>query len=181
MIIFFGPAGSGKSLQGQILAAREGWRWLSAGQLLRDTHNPELTAIMHKGGLIEPTIVNNIVRDALLKASDIKKVVLDGFPRMIEQATWLVDSQPEHGRSISAVIVLEVDKEVLLKRLSLRGRADDQIDAIDNRLDIYKQETDPILDYLISQGIKIIHLDGSGSVGEIHDNIMKKLGETGIL
>jgi len=181
MIIFFGPAGSGKSLQGQILAAREGWRWLSAGQLLRDTHNPELTAIMHKGGLIEPTIVNNIVRDALLKASDIKKVVLDGFPRMIEQATWLVDSQPEHGRSISAVIVLEVDKEVLLKRLSLRGRADDQIDAIDNRLDIYKQETDPILDYLNSQGIKIIHLNGSGSVGEIHDNIMKKLGETGIL
>lgn len=181
MIIFFGPAGSGKSLQGQILAAREGWRWLSAGQLLRDTHNPELTAIMHKGGLIEPTIVNNIVRDALLKASDIKKVVLDGFPRMIEQATWLVDSQPEHGRSISAVIVLEVDKDVLLKRLSLRGRADDQIDAIDNRLDIYKQETDPILDYLKSQGIKIIYLNGSGSVGEIHDNIMKKLGETGIL
>ena len=43
MIIFFGPAGAGKSVQGQILAARHGWRWMSAGQLLRDTHNPELT------------------------------------------------------------------------------------------------------------------------------------------
>jgi len=181
MIIFFGPAGSGKSLQGQILAAREGWRWLSAGQLLRDTHDPELTAIMHKGGLIEPTIVNNIVRDALLKASDIKKVVLDGFPRMIEQATWLVDSQPEHGRSISAVIVLEVDRGILMKRLSLRGRADDQAEAIDNRLDIYKQETDPILDYFKEKGVKILYLDGSGSVGEIHDNIMNKLGEIGAL
>ncbi len=181
MIIFFGPAGSGKSLQGQILAAREGWRWLSTGQLLRDTHDPELAAVMHEGKLIEPNVVNNIVQGALLKAKDIDKVVLDGFPRMIEQAAWLVDSQPEHGRSITAVIVLEVDKDILIKRLSLRGRADDQTEAIESRLDIYKQETDPILQYFNDQGIKIIYLDGSGSVGEIHDNIMTKLSEAGAL
>ncbi len=181
MIIFFGPAGSGKSLQGQILAAREGWRWLSAGQLLRDVHDPELTAIMHRGELIEPTVVNNIVREALINARDINKVVLDGFPRMIEQATWLIDSQTDHGRSINAVIVLEVDKDILMKRLSLRGRADDQSNAIESRLEIYKQETDPILEYFKGQGIKIINMDGSGSVGEIHDNIMMKLGEIGVL
>ena len=54
MIVFFGPAGAGKSVQGQMLAARNGWRWLSAGQLLRDTRDPELFAQMRTGGLVDP-------------------------------------------------------------------------------------------------------------------------------
>ena len=60
MIIFFGPAGAGKSVQGQILAARHGWRWMSAGQLLRDTHDPELIRQMQSGDLVPPETINRI-------------------------------------------------------------------------------------------------------------------------
>ena len=63
MIVFFGPAGAGKSVQGQMLAARNGWRWLSAGQLLRDTRDPELFAQMRTGGLVDPEKVNKTIAE----------------------------------------------------------------------------------------------------------------------
>ena len=78
MIVFFGPAGAGKSVQGQMLAARNGWRWLSAGQLLRDTRDPELFAQMRTGGLVDPEKVNKLIGEALGRAKDIDRVVLDG-------------------------------------------------------------------------------------------------------
>jgi len=175
MILIFGPTGSGKSVQGQILAARQGWRWLSAGQLLRDTHNPELIAEMQTGELIDNDRVNQIMGEALVRAADIDKVVLDGFPRMVEQAHWLVENRSFHGRSIGLVVVLEVPKEELSKRLRLRGRSDDGKDAIDEKLKIYNQEINPILDYFIKQGIDVVRVDGLGSVGQIHDRIMKEV------
>ncbi|MDN5276015.1 MAG: adk, adenylate kinase [Candidatus Saccharibacteria bacterium] len=175
MIVFFGPAGAGKSVQGQLLAARNGWRWLSAGQLLRDTHDPELLATMQAGKLLPPEKVNEIMGEALARATDINQVILDGFPRMLEQAKWLVESQPQHGRSIGLVIILEVPKSELLNRLSLRGRVDDVPEAIDERLTIYRQEIYPILSYLTDQNIPVVHIDGVGTVGQVHDRIMEEL------
>jgi adenylate kinase len=175
MILIFGPAGAGKSMQGQILAARHGWRWLSAGQLLRDTRDPELMAEMRVGKLVPNGKVNEIMNDAIMRASNIDQVVLDGFPRALEQAKWLLDSQPTHGRSIGAVIVLDVPKMELMKRLEVRGRIDDTFEAIDRRLEIYREETDPILDYFATKNIKVIHVDGVGTVGQIHDRITGEL------
>ncbi|MBC7459377.1 nucleoside monophosphate kinase, partial [Candidatus Saccharibacteria bacterium] len=123
MIVFFGPAGAGKSVQGQMLAARMGWRWLSAGQLLRDTKDVELTKIMHAGGMVPHDAITKIMGEAIAHAAHIDQLILDGFPRMLEQAHWLIESQPEHGRSIGLVVVLEVPREELLKRLEIRGRA----------------------------------------------------------
>ena len=68
MIVFFGPAGAGKSMQGQILAARQGWRWLSTGQILRDAHDPEINKSMHEGKLISPELSNRIMGEAIKKA-----------------------------------------------------------------------------------------------------------------
>ena len=175
MIIIFGPAGAGKSMQGQMLAARQGWRWLSAGQLLRDTHDPELIREMQTGQLVAHSKVDAIMGEAIARAANINKVILDGFPRALEQAEWLVASQPQHGRSISLVIVLTVPKKELMKRLAVRGRVDDVADAIDERFEVYKQETDPVLDYFEKQGIKIVHVDGTGSVGQVHDRIMDEV------
>jgi adenylate kinase len=175
MIIFFGPAGAGKSVQGQILAARMGWRWLSAGQLLRDSHNPELIAIMHEGKLVPQESITAIMGEAISKAGSIEQIILDGFPRELDQAQWLVDSQPAHGRSIGLVVVLEVPRGELLKRLEIRGRADDTPEAIDQRLNIYRQEMYPILSLMTEQQIPVVHIDGVGSVGEIHDRIVAEL------
>lgn len=180
MILFFGPAGAGKSVQGQILAARFGWRWLSAGQLLRDTHDPELIAEMQTGKLLDHDKVNNIIGDALMRATNIDSVILDGFPRAVEQAKWLVENQPTHGRSISLVVVLEVPRDELLKRLSLRGRPDDTPETIDERLKIYRQEIYPLLTYMTEQNVPIVHIDGEGTVGVVHDRIVDELVSRGL-
>ena len=107
MVIFFGPAGAGKSVQGNLLAARNDWRWLGAGQLLRDSRDPELLAEMSTGKLVNPEIVNKVMGEALDRADDrVQKVILDGFPRQLEQAKWLVEHSANHGnRKIDLVIV----------------------------------------------------------------------------
>ena len=175
MIVFFGPAGAGKSVQGQMLAARNGWRWLSAGQLLRDTRDPELFAQMQTGGLVDPSKVNQLMGEAIKRSANIDRVILDGFPRSMPQAKWLVDSESHHGRDIKLVVVLEVPKSELLKRLEVRGRADDTPEAIDQRMKIYRTEMYPILSYLTEEGINIVHIDGTGTVGQVHDRIMEEL------
>lgn len=175
MIIFFGPAGAGKSVQGQMLAARQGWRWLSAGQLLRDTHDIELIKEMQTGQLVSPERVNALIGGALSRAKTIDRVILDGFPRQLAQAQWLVESQPHHERDIKLVIVLEVPRSELLKRLEVRGRADDTPEIIDERLKIYRTEMYPVLSYLTEKGVNITHIDGNGTVGQVHDKITAEL------
>lgn len=175
MIIFFGPAGAGKSVQGQMLAARQGWRWLSAGQLLRDTHDIELIKEMQTGQLVTPEKVNALMGKALERAKNIDQVILDGFPRKLSQAKWLIEMQPKHQRAIGIVIVLEVPRSELLKRIEVRGRVDDTPEAVDERLKIYRTEMYPILSYFTEQGIHIAHIDGMGTVGQVHDRIMDEL------
>lgn len=175
MILFFGPAGAGKSVQGQLLAARNGWRWLSSGQLLRDTHDIELIKEMQTGKLVDPETVSRLMVDALKRSKNIDRVILDGFPRHLSQAKKLIETQPEHERSIGLVIVLEVPRSELLRRLEVRGRVDDTPEAVDERLKIYRTEIYPILTYLTEQGVNIAHIDGTGSVGQIHDRIMDEL------
>lgn len=175
MIVFFGPAGAGKSMQGQILAARQGWRWLSAGQILRDTHDAEIVQKMHEGKLVPHELITRIMGEAISKAGDIDQLILDGFPREMPQAEWLVNSKTDHGRDIGLVVVLEVPREELLARLAIRGRADDTPEAIDQRLAIYRQEMYPILGLFSDQHIPVVHVDGVGTVGEIHDRIYAEL------
>ncbi|NCU30643.1 nucleoside monophosphate kinase [Candidatus Saccharibacteria bacterium] len=181
MIIFFGPAGSGKSVQGQILAARHGWRWISTGQLLRDTHDAELIHKMQSGALAPVNLVNEIIKESLISAKDLDGVILDGYPRELDQAKWLVDTKTHHGRGISLAIVLEVPRSEILDRLRVRGRVDDNPESIDKRLQIYRGEIYPILDYFNDENIPIVHMGGVGTVGEIHDKIEKELVDRGIV
>jgi adenylate kinase len=175
MIVFFGPAGAGKSVQGQMLAARMGWRWLSSGQLLRDTHDIELMKEMQTGKLITSEKINELMGEALERAKSIDRVILDGFPRELSQAEWLVKTQPNHQRSIGLVVVLEVPRSELLTRIEVRGRIDDTPEAVDKRLKIYRTQMYPILSYLTQQGVNIAHIDGTGTVGQVHDRIMEEL------
>lgn len=181
MIVFFGPAGAGKSVQGQILAARHGWRWLSAGQLLRDTHDGELIHRMQSGELVPVETINGLMGDALNKAKDINGVILDGYPRQLEQAKWLIESRSHHGKDVKLVIVLEVPRDEILERLRVRGRVDDTPEAIDKRLSIYRGEIYPMLNYLNDNGVPIVHMSGVGTVGQVHDEIERELVSRGIV
>jgi adenylate kinase len=177
MIIFFGPPGSGKSVQGQLLAARHGWRWLSTGQLLRETSNVEVIARMKKGSLVDDELVNHVVDEALHRAKDLDHVIMDGFPRHVHQAEWLLDVLPKHQREIEAVIILDVEDEEILHRLEIRGRLDDAPEIVKRRLNDYREQTKPVIDFLASKGIHVATVDGMGSVGTIHDRIEEVMEE----
>lgn len=164
-----------------MLAARMGWRWLGIGQLLRDTYDPEIHRAMLEGKMIPTELSIKVMDEAIKKAAHIDELILDGFPRMLEQAQWLISSQPEHERAVKLAIVLEVPREELLKRLEIRGRADDTPEAIDARLNVYRKETYPILNLLTEHDIPVAHIDGVGAVGEIHDRIAKELTSRGLM
>ena len=175
MIIFFGPAGSGKSLQGQILAARQGWQWLSSGQILRESNDEELRKIMQTGKLVSNEKMEEVIGDALDKVDDKNKLILDGFPRQIDQAKWMVEMGYIHGNTNDIIVIVEVPEHILVARFAGRGRVDDTPESIEQRLKIYNEESSRIFEYLASQNVKTIRIDGSGKVGQIHDNLMEHL------
>ena len=175
MIIFFGPAGAGKSVQGQMLAARKGWRWLSTGQMFRDSKDLEVQEILKTGELISDELTYDVVREALSKAKGIKQLIIDGFPRTMAQAEWLMNAKNEFGREVAMVVVLEVPESVIQERLELRGRDQDKPEIIARRMNIYRREMYPVLSYFADKGIKIVHLDGTGSVGKVHDKIVAEV------
>jgi adenylate kinase len=165
MIVFFGPTGSGKSMQGQIMAARHGWRWVSAGEVLRQTNDPQAADIMKAGKLVPDSITDKLV---LAEIDDDDKVILDGYPRTVDQAKMLV-SRPDI--KLSVAIVLDLDPAEIQKRLALRQRAEDTPETIAQRIELYNSTTKPILDCLNEHGVIVEHVDGSGLVGAIHDRI----------
>ncbi|MDO4271644.1 MAG: nucleoside monophosphate kinase [Candidatus Saccharibacteria bacterium] len=173
MILMFGPAGSGKSLQGQILAARHGWTWISVGRLLRQRADKQIQETMQKGELLPAAITNNIVAERLSEESDLSKVILDGFPRKLDQAEFLINHMMEkYGQPhIETIIVLDIGRDEVLKRMAARGRADDTDDAIVKRLDIFATEGQEILDYFNDIGVRIDHVPANRTVGLIHDDI----------
>lgn len=171
MVIFFGPPGVGKSVQGQLLAARHGWRWLSTGQLLRDSKNERLQEAMSRGELVSDEDINKIIGEALNQAKDMEDVILDGYPRKIEQAEWLVKNIEKFGRQITGIISLNVPDEELYKRLKIRGRLDDTPDNITKRRQEYNNTTKPVIEFLSSRGICTQEVDGQGTVGSIHDRV----------
>lgn len=171
MILFFGPAGAGKSMQGQMLAARHGWNWISTGKLFRETSDEQILKTIAKGSLISDEQTNSLVDNTFTKNKDTEHIILDGYPRNLSQAHWLVEAQNRHARPINLCVVLEVPREELLKRIEGRGRHDDTPESVEKRLNIYHKEIDPILAYFNGQVIPIARIDGVGSVGQVHDRI----------
>jgi len=186
MLIFFGPVGAGKSTQGQMLAEKHGWLWLSTGQMFRDSNDPEIQAKLDRGELITDDITNQVVADKLDEVSQCGEkggLILDGYPRNLMQAEFLIQHETERcgNNNINLAINIAVTKEETLKRLMLRARTDDTVEAIENRLEIYHSMTNPVLEYLTGQGVKVVHIDGSGTVDEIHARIEAALISYGVV
>jgi adenylate kinase len=175
VVLFFGPPGSGKSVQGELLVKRNGWQWLSTGQLFRDSSDPAVLQRLATGELIDDDMTNKVLADALQGTDRGTRVVVDGYPRNRAQAEWLEAHLPEHGREIVAVIVFDVPKEEIIKRLAGRGRSEDTPEVIERRLQIYAENTKPIVDYYKEQGAPVIVIDGSGNVDEVHERIQQAI------
>ena len=118
MILMFGPAGAGKSLQGQILAARHGWQWISVGAVLREQTDLAIKETLAHGDLLPGEVTNRLVAERLDREADLSGVILDGYPRSLDQAEALVDYLKHRGNgAIDVVIVLDVGREEILRRL----------------------------------------------------------------
>ena len=177
MILFFGPAGSGKSAQAQLLVDNNGWKWFSMGQLLRDTTDNEVHEFQQKGELVPIEKTNQVLSEALSKVSPAEKLILDGYPRQLDQAKWLLENCKSRNLPIELAVHFDVDMAELLKRMELRGRSDDTPESIRQRLAIYHKEIDPILDFLVGNGIKVYHINGVGSFEDVHNRVDDLLQE----
>lgn len=180
-LVLFGAPGSGKGTQSARLIDSYGLYHISTGEILRDQikRGTELgktaDAFISKGQLIPDDLMISILDDVLEReAGDKPGVVFDGFPRTIPQAEALKKLLQKRGTDLHAVIGLEVPEEELVDRMLNRGRetgrADDNIDTIKNRLDVYHNQTQPLRDYYVKEG-KYIGINGSGVVDEIFSDI----------
>ena len=157
-IVLFGPPGAGKGTQSEKVLKKYNLVHLSTGDLFRLHLNNE-TALgleakkyMNKGDLVPDEIVIGMVEDKINKSSNVIGFVFDGFPRTINQAIALDNMLEKKNIPIKQMIALKVDEKELIKRIQNRaktsGREDDKsIDKINNRIQVYNQETKPVADY----------------------------------
>lgn len=175
MILFFGPPGSGKSVQGQLLVSRNGWKWLSTGELFRASKDPQILECLATGELIADDLTNKVLSDALNKFDSDNGIVLDGYPRNTNQAKWLMKYLGSHFSEIEAIVVFEVENKELIRRLSGRGRDEDKLEVITRRHEIYHEQTQPVLDFYESQGLPIYRVNGEGEPKVVHERVQAAL------
>lgn len=182
MILLFGPTGAGKSMQGQMLAVRQGWKWLSTGQMLRDSADPEVINVLKSGELVSDELTYEVFDTAIedARAKEYPRVIVDGFPRTKAQAEWLADYMENHQETIDLVVVLEVPEGEIMNRLEKRGRMEDTPETIARRMTIYRQKMYPVLGTFAEEGMKIVHLDGTGTAGEVHDRLYSEIESHGL-
>ena len=189
-LVLFGAPGSGKGTQSARLIDEFGLHHISTGEVLRDhiKRQTELGNIADKyiseGQLIPDDLMISILDEVLEKEAKGKAgVIFDGFPRTIPQAEALKELLQKRGTDLHAVVGLEVPEEELIERMLNRGketgRADDNMETIKKRLDVYHNQTSPLRDYYCKEE-KYLKINGSGVVddifNEIADNICAKTG-----
>lgn len=177
MIILMGVAGAGKSMQGRLLADEHGFAWISTGEILRVLITGKRRQQMLEGKLLSDQEVIDVVDKVLELIDTSEEFVLDGFPRTVTQADWLVD-QAEKGRfKLTEVFNLQASEDVVRSRLMDRGRQDDTEAAINERFSEYKSVTLPILEHFKLEQVRVCNIDASLSPRQVHDAIIRCLGE----
>ena len=177
MIIFMGVAGSGKSIQGRMLADEKALPWLSTGEFLRMLVAGEKRRDMIAGKLLDDKEIINLVQKIFQIVDSSKEFVLDGFPRTTAQAEWLL-SQVKHGQlKVTAVIHLVASEEAVMERLLSRGRQDDNEEAVRERFNEYEQAAKPIIKEFRDAGVAVFDINGEQVVKDVHEDIKEALAE----
>jgi adenylate kinase len=165
LIILLGPSGAGKSTQADYLVSRHpGWVHLSSGDLLR--HDPLSAAQLTSGQLAPAGEAERVIDEALATHRDAPTIILDGFPRVLDQAPWLTEATKRYNLHLELVVMLDVTKELAAERLAVRHRADDAAAAIEAKWRWYHGKTAPLLDLYKKEGI-VLALDGAKPVEEV--------------
>jgi adenylate kinase len=181
-LILLGPPGAGKGTQAQRLVEKHGIVQLSTGDMLRAAVRAGTPVglrakdIMARGELVPDDVVVGIVADRIEAPDAGRGFVLDGFPRTLPQAEALDRMLAGKGLKLHRVIELKVDEDKLLKRIETRIadmkargevlRADDDPDVLRQRLNAYRMQTSPLIDYYAKKGA-LRSVDGMASIGEV--------------
>lgn len=211
-VILFGPPGAGKGTQGALLADRLQLLRLSTGDVLRDAvgrgtaMGREAQRYMDAGELVPDDVILGIVRDYLSGEASDTGVIFDGFPRTLPQAERVDALLDELDRDLSAVLVLDVDSDTLIRRLSgrrscsscgatyniyfdapredgrcdrcgsaLKQRADDDPSTVKRRLEVYREQTEPLIAHYRESKTAVHHVDGDRPVEDVQRDLVELL------
>ena len=184
-VLLIGGPGSGKGTQGQLLSTRLGLRHIATGDLLRrevSEQTPlglEVAGYLARGELVPDQLIIDLVLPLVAQAAATVGYLLDGFPRSVEQADQVRATAAAQGARADAAIYLDAPREVLVARLldraRIEGRVDDTADVIENRLQIFDDETSPLVDYYRARGLLHV-IDATGTPAAVTANILSALG-----
>jgi adenylate kinase len=186
-LILLGPPGVGKGTQAKILVEELGIPQLSTGDILRSAIASKtkmgLAAkeIMDRGDLVSDDVVNGIVSERIDQPDCAKGFILDGFPRTIPQADALGAMLIQKGLQLDAVVEITADADTLVSRVANRARetggvrADDNAEVVRKRLEVYKELTEPLVNYYRGKGM-LKTVDGMAPEEEVTAAIRRTLG-----
>jgi adenylate kinase len=176
-VIFLGPPGAGKGTQAKTLADNWNIAHISTGDILRQALKEQTPlgvkaqGYMDKGELVPDQLVQEMVQERLSQPDTKLGWILDGFPRTVNQALFLEELLQKLNQHGEKVVNLEVPDEILIARLLQRGRKDDTEQVIRRRLEVYRSETAPLIDFYSSRQA-LLSVNGAKSpeevTGELH-------------
>ncbi len=184
-LVFMGPPGAGKGTQADVLATRAGIPHISTGDIFRANVSQgtplgvEAKRFMDAGEYVPDNVTNSMVRDRLAEPDCASGFLLDGYPRTVDQVAELDDMLAAGGHALDRVVELTVDMEEVVGRLIRRaadqGRSDDTEDVIRRRLEVYTEQTAPLLALYSSRGL-LVQVDGLGEIDDVAGRIASALG-----
>ena len=188
-LLLIGPPGAGKGTQAHALSQALGVPAISTGDIFRQHLRNETElglqakAYMDAGDNVPDTLTNDLVRDRLEQEDCAGGFLLDGYPRTTDQVRALDEFLAARGASMDAVVELVAEPDVVVERLRKRaldqGRSDDDESVVRHRLEVYRQQTAPLVDVYAQRGL-LSQVDGIGDIDEVTERIRTALAEHGI-
>lgn len=183
MITIFGAPGAGKTVQGQLLARKYGWTWVSYRDLLMSLNDKDIRYALEHGLFIDDDKATALMKSVfynirhstkyrVLGGTKLKyqpQIVLDGFPADYRQLKWMIDNK--EIKNLDGAIVLRVPRGELWKRLVERKRVDDTRAAIERRQDAYDRNITGMIKTLKMNGIEVREVDGGNSELDVLERI----------
>lgn len=180
-VVFMGPPGAGKGTQATLLASRLGIPHISTGDIFRANVaqgtelGKEAQRFMDAGEYVPDTVTNAMVRDRLTHDDCRPGFLLDGYPRTIEQVAELDAMLRSAGQKLDVVVELTVDIDEVVTRLVKRakdqGRSDDTEEVIRRRLEVYFEQTAPLIDTYSQRGL-LVRVDGMGRIEDVSERLV---------
>ncbi|MDZ4045832.1 MAG: adenylate kinase [Rhodoglobus sp.] len=188
-LLLIGPPGAGKGTQAVRLAEAYGVPAISTGDIFRSNVKNETElgkqakAYMDAGDNVPDSLTNALIRDRLAESDAEHGFLLDGYPRTEDQVRELDAFLLGHGQALDVVVELVADPDIVVERLRKRaveqGRSDDDEAVVRHRLEVYREQTEPLIDLYENRGV-LVKIDAIGSVDEVTERITAALAERGI-